>query len=285
MPEVPDQLTIDTPELVSIEFPVAGIGSRFIALLVDYLLQFAGLMLLVFILYLIGISLGGSSVHEVSGKGKTVADQATIDKWVEAIFILIPFLLQWGYFTLFEALWNGQTPGKRVAKIRVIKETGRPIGLFESMGRNLVRFIDMLPGIYVVGVIAMFLNHRQQRLGDMVAGTLVVHEGASETPIESASGNRTFTAAAFEFTPVAPRTRTVTMPAEAVARLAGDDLSVMEGFFSRRLDMPMDTRALLAQRLVRSISLKMQIERPPEMSDETFLEETAFAMREQGRLH
>ncbi|HEY0796786.1 MAG TPA: RDD family protein, partial [Acidisarcina sp.] len=252
-------------------------------LLLDYLLQFAALMLLTFILYLVGKSAADNGRATLTNAHHF--DQATVEKWVEAIFILVPFLLHWGYFTLFEALWNGQTPGKRVAKIRVIKDTGRPIGLFESMGRNLVRIVDMLPGIYAVGVITMFLNRRQQRLGDLVAGTIVVHERVAEAPMHGTSGNRTFTAGAFEPATPQARTRASTLPGTAVARLSGDDLRVMEGFFARRLDMPMDTRALLAQRLVRSIALKMQIDPLPEMSEETFLEEVAYAMREQGRLH
>ena len=195
MSEVRDQLSIDTPELVAIDFPVAGIGSRFVALLLDYLFQFAFLMLLSFFIYIMAKGAQTASAHI---KSRSSADQATVEKWVEAIFILVPFLLQWGYFTLFEAFRNGQTPGKRIAKIRVIKDTGRPIGLFESMGRNLVRIVDMLPGVYAVGVITMFLNHRQQRLGDLVAGTLVVHERVAEAPMHGASGNRTFTAGAFE---------------------------------------------------------------------------------------
>jgi uncharacterized RDD family membrane protein YckC len=280
MPEVTDQLSIETPELVSIDFPIAGIGSRFVALLVDYLIQFAGLVLLFLILAVIGWSLR-SEGHAARDAN---VDQATVEKWTEAIMILIPFLLQWGYFTLFEAFWNGQTPGKRLAKIRVIKETGRPIGLFESMGRNLVRVVDMLPGIYAVGVITMFLNRRQQRLGDLVAGTIVVHERMIDAPMPTQSGNRTFTAGVFEVGPAAPRTRPTTLPAAAIARLKAGDLQVIEGFLPRRLDMPMDARAVLAERLARGIALKMEIEKPLEMSDETFLEEAAYAMREQGRL-
>src|SRR5450432_2395160 len=132
MTEVRDQLSIDTPELVSIDFPVAGIGSRFVALLIDYLLQFAALLLLVVVFYTIMSSVSGSHSTARAIPSQARSEDMGIDKWAEAILILIPFLLQWGYFTLFEALWNGQTPGKRIAKIRVIKDTGRPIGLFES---------------------------------------------------------------------------------------------------------------------------------------------------------
>ena len=97
-------------------------------------------------------------------------------QWAAAIVIFIVFLFNWGYFTLFEAFWNGRTPGKRVARIRVIQRSGRAIGLFESMARNLVRYVDQLPFFYAVGVIAMFATRQHQRLGDLAAGTLVVRD-------------------------------------------------------------------------------------------------------------
>ena len=158
-----DQLSIDTPELVALEFPLAGIGSRFIAILIDSLLQAAIVLALIF-----GAMLFLPSLLKF---------EAASAKWFIAIVILVPFLLQWGYFALFEAFWNGQTPGKRVAKIRVIQQSGRAITLFESLARNLVRIIDFLPTSYIVGVISIFVTSRHQRLGDLVAGTLVVHEG------------------------------------------------------------------------------------------------------------
>jgi len=126
-----DQLSIETPELVAIEMPLAGIGSRFIALLVDYLIWGAGLLVLFFLALLL---LPG--IHAFS---KISA------QWAVAILVFLVFLFNWGYFTLFEAFWNGRTPGKRVARIRVIQRTGQAIGLFESMTRNLVRYVDQFP--------------------------------------------------------------------------------------------------------------------------------------------
>jgi uncharacterized RDD family membrane protein YckC len=195
--------------------------------------------------------------------------------------IFVPFLLQWGYFTLFEAFWNGQTPGKKVLNLRVIQKSGRPIGLFESMARNLIRIIDMLPGFYAVGAACVFATRRQQRLGDMVAGTLVVHSVPVEKPMLP-DGTRTFTAAALEpaFRP-APA-NTLALPADAVARLSSEDLQLLENFLVRRLDLPLEVRAKLAGRLAQSMAAKMMVDVPPGTSNETFLEALVVGLREAG---
>ena len=117
--------------------------------------------------------------------------------------ILIFFLMNWGYFTLFEAFWNGQTPGKKLFKIRVIQDSGRQITFFESMIRNLLRIVDQFPplyfvSLYLVGVITMACNRQHKRLGDLAAGTLVIHERPTEEPIWGGTGPRTITAAAFQ---------------------------------------------------------------------------------------
>jgi uncharacterized RDD family membrane protein YckC len=272
-----DQLSIHTPELVAIEFPLAGIGSRFVALLIDYLLQggTALILILIFVLFVSGTS--GSQPSRIAA---TAA--ASSSKWAIAIAIAIPFLFQWGYFTLFEAFWRGQTPGKRTMRIRVIQQTGRAIGVFESLGRNLTRIIDMLPTCYIVGVIVMFLTRRQQRLGDLVAGTLVVHERDIEGSLESMGGSRTITAAAFK--PLATPPRESKLPADAVASLTLADLQTIESYLSRRLDVPIETRARLADKLAENLSRKMNFEIPPVMSKETFLEETAFTLRSMQHL-
>ena len=86
------------------------------------------------------------------------------------------FLLYYGYFAAFEALWGGQTPGKRAVGLRVISVTGQPITTFDALLRNLLRIVDQMPGIYAVGVLSIFFTARNQRLGDLVAGTVVVQE-------------------------------------------------------------------------------------------------------------
>jgi len=250
-----DQLSIETPELVAIEMPLAGIGSRVLALLVSLFLP----------------SL--KAVSKISSQ------------WAAAIVIFIVFLLQWGYFTLFEAFWNGRTPGKRVARIRVIQRSGRAIGLFESMARNLLRYVDQFPVFYAVGVIAMFSSRQHQRLGDLAAGTLVVRDREQESPLWGDAGSRTFTAQAFAPRVPIPEPHTsVTLPASGIAKLSATDLGVLEGFFARRLDMSLATRQALAQRIASAIQAKSGLEQPAGASTETFLEAAARQLRDIARM-
>jgi uncharacterized RDD family membrane protein YckC len=266
-----DQISIDTPELVAIEMPLAGIGSRFIALLVDYLIWGAGMVLVYFLAFLFLPAL--YVFNRISAQ------------WAEAIVIFFFFLMNWGYFTLFEAFWNGRTPGKRVAKIRVIQRSGRSIGLVESMARNLVRYVDQLPFFYAVGVITMFVTRQHQRLGDLAAGTLVVRDREPESPLWGDTGSRTFTAQLFSGNMAMPEPHlAVTLPAMGIAKLTSGDLEVLEGFFSRRLDMSMATRQALALRIAAAVQAKSGLEMPAGVSVETFLEATARQLRDQARM-
>jgi hypothetical protein len=201
-------------------------------------------------------------------------------KWVVAVLILIPFLLQWGYFALFEGLWHGQTPGKRAAKIRVIQQSGRAITMFESLSRNFVRAIDFMPTFYVVGTISIFVTSRNQRLGDLVAGTLVVHDGQTHDR-PALTSTRLFTQIAQQ-APAIPRA--IMIPADALSRLNMADLQAIETFLERRLDMTLELRQSLAARLVASTAARMNVPPPSTMHPETFLEEVAYGMRSQGRL-
>ena len=251
--------------------PLAGIGSRFIAVLIDTLIWLAGLFVLAVVLWAFRPALQ--------------AYKSLSYQWTVALFTLIIFLLNWGYFTLFEAFGNGRTPGKRVARIRVIQRSGRPIGIFESMARNFVRYIDQIPFFYAVGVIAVFTTRLHQRLGDLAAGTLVVRDREQETPLWGETGARTFTGPAFpRGTPVEEPHASVTLPPAAVAKLTPSDLEVLEGFFARRLDLPMPTREALAQRIAAAIQAKSGLEPPPGASIETFLEATARNLRDIARM-
>jgi hypothetical protein len=200
-------------------------------------------------------------------------------KWAIAALILIPFALQWGYFTLFEAFYGGRTPGKRILKIRVLQQSGRPIGLFESMARNFVRFVDALPGFYGVGLVCIFITRKQQRLGDLVAGTLVIHESKVEAPLSSNTGSRSFTASLYDTPAAVQQIWPSGIAADQLARLSGEDLQMIESFLGRRLDLPPAVRVSLAQKVVAQVSGRMDHAKPAAISDETFLEGVAHDRR------
>ncbi|HEX8220771.1 MAG TPA: RDD family protein [Chloroflexia bacterium] len=160
-----EQLTISTPEQVAFEYEMAGIGSRFVAALLDHLILAVTLVLIVCAASTIGLM---SLSARDGGAGAFL---------VLAIMTLISFLITWGYFVVFETVWNGQTPGKRVGGLRVIRYNGQPIGAGEALVRNLVRLVDFMPGFYGVGLLSMFIDKNARRLGDFAAGTIVIREG------------------------------------------------------------------------------------------------------------
>ena len=259
-----DQLSIETPEQVSLEFPVAGIGSRFVAVLLDHLIQ-------------VGIIVGaGLGLVMISAAMGARTRDSLASKWFIAGVIFAGFLLIWGYFALFEAFWRGQTPGKRAMKLRVIKDAGRQVTLFEAMARNLLRVVDYMPGLYLAGVITMLCNARNKRLGDLAAGTMVVHERGDAQPllytgnVTSAEPWRT------------PSGGLDMFPADAVARLGSKDLIVIDAFFARALDLPLETRAAMAGRIAGEMAAKMGVSLP-EGNPERALEAMVVALRRQGQ--
>jgi uncharacterized RDD family membrane protein YckC len=280
-----DQLNIDTPEQVDLTFNVAGVGSRFVAALLDMLIVTVVyfLEILGFVLLAAGATAGGGN----NGALDTAA------KWVIAFIIFVNFAFFWGYYALFEAYWRGQTPGKRVMKLRVIKDSGRQITLFESLARNLIRVVDYLPSLYLVGVVTMLCNQRNKRLGDFAAGTIVVHERTDEQPLLYQTSTTLVAPVGFTAQPgsqpwqqetLAPWAKPVTaiFPADSVARLTAQDLVAIEAFFARMLDLPLETRAAIAYRMAGQMCAKMGVP-VPEMNPERALEAMAYQMRGSGR--
>ena len=208
-----ETLDINTPENVAFGYRVAGIGSRFLATLVDTLIIFF-LQVVVMVAYSVIINVLDA---DPSSSGSA---------WVAAIMGLVIFLFYWGYYVFFEMLWNGQTPGKRWTGLRVIRADGTPITLSESFIRNLTRLVDFLPAAYGVGIITMFIDKRSRRLGDLAAGTLVVHDRAPIT-IQELSVKRTVNYGMQSLKPIS-------IEGFPVERLTNDDLGLIEDFLSRR---------------------------------------------------
>ncbi|MCH1626699.1 RDD family protein [Ferdinandcohnia quinoae] len=159
-----EQMDIKTPEFVSIQFQLAGLGSRTAAFLLDQiLLQIINIS--VFIILLI--------IMYGEPRWWFLGEQSSIPI---ALTIIGLFLLNWGYFFACEFFSGGRTLGKKLLGIRVIQENGHSITLLSSFIRNLLRIIDSLPVSYFLGMIMIFFHSKHKRLGDIVAGTIVVHE-------------------------------------------------------------------------------------------------------------
>jgi uncharacterized RDD family membrane protein YckC len=159
-----NRITLHTPESVELEFTLAGIGNRALALLIDY--GFLSVSLLVF--FIISAILAVQISDFISQFTANIRD---VGLWLIAIFMLITFTIYVGYFVFFETLWQGQTPGKRFTKIRVVRDDGRPAGLPQATLRGLLRPLDEF---LFIGAFFIMLGHREKRLGDWAAGTIVI---------------------------------------------------------------------------------------------------------------
>jgi uncharacterized RDD family membrane protein YckC len=253
-----DQLQIDTPEQIALELPLAGIGSRFLGLAIDTLLQIALYVTGTFALIIVETFFRAVRIGRYF--------EWIPVSWVPAIGILFVFCVYWGYFAFFEIIWKGQTPGKRLAKIRVIKESGRPINAYEAIARNLLRGIDGLPVMYGVGIVCMMLNSQNRRLGDYVAGTVVVHDKATE---EVTPGWTTITEAAAANPQLA-----------LVTSVTSEELVLIETYLHRRAEMDFVLRDQVAYKIATRIMDKTGLQREPNQSLDDFLEASARKIRD-----
>src|SRR5689334_20793512 len=236
-----ETLVIETPERVPLHFALASIGNRFLACAIDHTIQ----ALVVLIIALTGVILASATSWESA--------LASAPKWVLALMILTVFLVFAGYFTFFEWIWSGQTPGKRWLKLRVIREDGRPITFWEASVRNLLRPLDMFPmGSYSIGLIAVFVSTRDQRIGDMVGGTVVVREREAEAP----EFDQVFAAPVSD-----PAMRRSFKPVDFTANLSSltdSEIQVVETFLRRRWDLSEMPRQWMAWRVSLPILFKIR---------------------------
>lgn len=169
MGSVDEFVKIDTPENVAFDFELVGIGSRFLAALVD-----TSLIILLQVLTIVPM------MYFISDA------TAMVGSFALGLLGFIAFVLFWGYYIVCELTMNGQSPGKRLAHIRVLRRDGMPVALTDSAIRNLVRIVDFMPALYGLGVVVMFIDGQSRRLGDLAAGTVVVRE-QNDVSLESLS--------------------------------------------------------------------------------------------------
>lgn len=231
-------------------FALASIGNRFLAVAIDHFIQYFSITVVLWV-FLTAAGFGGG---EPAGIIDAIQNEAP--KWLVAVMILILFLLFAGYFVFFEWLWDGQTPGKRLLKLRVIREDGRPITLWEAIARNLLRVFDAVPGfllpIYSVGLIVIFLSRRDQRVGDIFAGTVVIRERTDEAPTFAETFSNPIADAAFR------RVQKRTDFTADVRQLTAQEIEVVESFLRRRWDLTDRQRLWMAWRIALPLMYKLR---------------------------
>jgi uncharacterized RDD family membrane protein YckC len=235
-----DRMTIETPEGVSVTVPLAGVGSRFMAAAIDSTIQV--LLLLSAAAVFLGFGIGGG------GAG--------------GLFAISAFLVFFVYDVAFEVLSGGRTPGKRWTGLRVVRVGGEPVGFVTSAIRNLLRMVDFLPSAYLVGIASILLTNRNQRLGDLAAGTVVARAPRKGRP------------------PGEPAAPTAAPPSPLaawdVSAVTPSDLATVRSFLERRASLDWGARAELARAMADRLRPRVAgVSESTELGDEDFLEHLA----------
>ncbi|VTU00958.1 Marine sediment metagenome DNA, contig: S06H3_S11843 (Fragment) OS=marine sediment metagenome GN=S06H3_42614 PE=4 SV=1: RDD [Gemmataceae bacterium] len=222
-----DETRIETPEQIGLDMELAGLGSRFLAQLVDWLwkvLLTAGLALVaIVILGLLGME---SLFKNLAGA-------------MLAAVVALVYVVWLTYAIAFEVRGNGQTPGKRAAGIRVVRANGAPVDFQAVSVRNLLAVADFLPVFYLLGAVLILLTEKRQRLGDVAAGTIVVRERTDPAAPEPIDELIAYATPDFAFTPA------------QLAALTREDANVVREFLRRFPEMEHRSRTQLTEKMVR----------------------------------
>ncbi|HEY9769044.1 MAG TPA: RDD family protein [Coleofasciculaceae cyanobacterium] len=253
-----NQINLQTPESVELEFTLAGIGNRSFALIIDYLVF--GLTIL--LVWIISAFLAFQLVPNLVVSG--VLD--LVEQWILAIQFITSFAIYVDYFVVLETLWQGQTPGKKWTKIRVIRDNGKPERLPQAILRALLRPVD---DILFVGVFLIIFSQQEKRLGDMVAGTIVVQEeqGSKLANVDISS----------EAEDLAIQLRIES----EIANLLPEDYATIRDFLQRRKNIMLQYQHQLSRKLAEQVKEIILLDEIPEgYSHSQFLEATYLAYQQ-----
>jgi uncharacterized RDD family membrane protein YckC len=260
-----NQYTFQTPESVELDFTLAGIGSRAYALLIDYIVWgLSFLLLLIFWGFIASFIRDTLKVF--------IGNNNTLDLWLFSLGLLMTFLIYVGYFVFFETLFQGQTPGKKRAKIRVIRDDGRPVRLPQATLRALLRPLD---DFLFIGFFLIVFSKQEKRLGDLVAGTLVIQE---ETPVKSDVLKISEDAK--------PLAKELLQQAD-FSRLRPEDFAVIREFLYRRHAMILTSKNELSIKLASEVKAILGIEKLPrkKMNSILFLEAVYLGYQQNSSSH
>ncbi|RCJ15193.1 hypothetical protein A6S26_07615 [Nostoc sp. ATCC 43529] len=253
-----NRISFQTPESVELEFTLAGIGNRALALLIDYTVL--GISLLLFVLVWTVFSTQLFNFLE-----DLVTNPRNIGLWLLAIFFFIAFAIYIGYFVFFETLWFGQTPGKRIAKIRVVRDDGRLIGLQQATLRALLRPFDET---FFIGAFLIMLGNREKRLGDLAAGTMVIQAQPN-------------TASTLTISEQAKILHDQLLQSANLSQLLPDDFAVIREYLQRRGAMSLKARASLSLNLAQQVKSIINLEKLPENVTPDVLLEAIYLVYQQ----
>ena len=254
-----NKINVQTPESVELEFTLAGIGNRAFALVIDYMILglaiAVSLILTIFLTYQIDTILDSSEL------------QNTLLKWLWAIEFLIAFAIYVGYFVIFETIWRGQTLGKKKVKIRVIKDDGRSVRIAQSTLRALLRPVDDL---FFLGVFFITFLSNEKRIGDLVAGTIVIQEEKSQKNDDLVISNASLDLAA-----------QLKIDAK-INYLLPEDYATIREYLQRRNQMLLAAKHQLSRQLAEQIKNIIELETIPEnFSHDRFIEAVYFAYQQE----
>lgn len=245
-----DRISVATPEGVTLEVTLAGVGSRFVAGVIDQVLRWSLLLALVALMAVLQEDFGADGF---SGAGTVV-------------LIVAIFFVQFGYDVLFETLASGRTPGKRWTGLRVVKKGGTPVGFLASALRNVLRIVDSLPGFYLVGILSVMFTANNQRLGDLAAGTIVVRERRQSTALPLAA---------------APAPAPADSALYDVSAISAEELATVRRFLERRTTLTPEARNRLARDMATRLGPKV-VGPARQWEPEAFLEYLVAAKAARG---
>ena len=266
-----ERIDFETPENIKISYQLAGPGTRFLAWFADsiFLTLFCLVLLVVFIA--VGVSFDGvlSDMFEPGTRSSEFGDDAQFSMVFLGIWIMIWSLGSFFYFGLSELLLHGQTIGKRMSKIRVVKSDGFSLDPVSILVRSLFRVVDQLPLLWIVPV----LSDSSQRLGDMVAGTIVVSEEPNQiSPVRGTLSRRSATDSKFRIT--------VTM----LKRAQVSDFAAIESILERWSSLSIAEQSALTEKIVPALAQRLQTELPTLPDHQQYLEDLLAAeYRRQSR--
>jgi uncharacterized RDD family membrane protein YckC len=242
-----------TTEKVVITYRVAGIGSRSLAWLIDF----------GFLIVMLAMGVGVGLALEMLRPG---VGSAIIFLWV--------FALQWGYFLLFEWLWAGQTPGKRLMGLRVLQTNGTAISFVQAAVRNIVRAADapLLPFFYPLGFAVAACDRLNRRLGDLAAGTLVVHMERKARAVRPLPDGE----------PLTDRALAV-LVRKRLGQLDRAQQQALLDLCLRRDQLPLRDRARLFRQTAEFFEQRLSLTRDEYQSDEKFVLQLAALLGERSQ--